>query len=761
MRCGVVVWSLVPFLGLVAGTPVLGSDLVRLDRLDPQLRRLVVPEAGPVRPSPRLVPVDGPWLMDGRVHVAVRVATDAAAAEPALRAAGLTAIRSSGAVVEGWLPSSGLAALANVADVRSVRPVRPGRLRVTADGPARADLARATGYDGTGVVVGVISDGVDGLPATTVPAGTNCDRGSGSEGRAMIEIVKTLAPGVTTLFSEGLSSSTALIDSVACLRAAGAQVIVDDIGFFDEPFFEDGDVARTVAAAVAAGVSYHSAAGNEAEVHYGAPFCPAAGSSYHDFNCGVGGVDVNDAVDVGPNQQLDCVLQWNDPWGAAGDDYDLELYDMETTPPTLVTSSNGVQTGTQDPFETLSVLNASPTTGHAGVAVRKVHGGDRVLSLFCFGGSSMEHVDATGSIVGHPAVSSVVAVGAIAASDAGLNDIEPFSSRGPTTVYFPTRETRNKPDVAAFDGISTTVAGFSPFFGTSAAAPDTAAVAALLLSKNDCRTPAQIQTALASSAVDLGPAGWDGTFGAGRLDALGAIEATGTKTCGVDAECDDGDVCTVDSCEGCTCEHRAAACDDGDPCTADSCDPVAGCAHADLPDGTACDDGDVCNGHETCAAGACTAGAPLTCDDGNACTTDTCDPVTGCSATSACDDGDACTVETCDPTGGCASDPVEGFAGVACLCARGVAPETCGGASVPRGIATRFSTACTAVAKASRIDGSRKARRLVRRAVKLLAQAERTTARAARRGLLVPSCSDGIAATLDAVQARAQGIAAR
>jgi hypothetical protein len=373
----------------------------------------------------------------------------------------------------------------------------------------------------------------------------------------------------------------------------------------------------------------------------------------------------------------------------------------------------------------------------------------------------MQHVDASGSIVGHPAVAGVVAVGAIAAGDAGLNDIESYSSRGPTTVYFPRRETREKPDVVAFDGVTTTVAGFSPFFGTSAAAPDTAAVAALLLSKNDCRTPAQIQTALASSAVDLGSAGWDGTFGAGRIDALGAIDATGTKTCGVDAECDDGSACTVDTCEGCTCEHRAATCDDGNACTADSCDPVAGCQHADLPDGTACGDGDVCNGDETCVAGACAPGTPITCDDGDACTTDTCDPVTGCSSTSACDDGDACTVETCDPTGGCTSDPMEGFAGVACLCARGVAPAVCGGASVPRGIASRFTTACTAVAKASRIDGSPKAHRLVRRAVKLLGQAERTTARAARRRLLMTSCSDGIAATLVSVQARAQGIASR
>lgn len=43
-----------------------------------------------------------------------------------------------------------------------------------------------------------------------------------------------------------------------------------------------------------------------------------------------------------------------------------------------------------------------------------------------------------------------------------------------------------------------------------------------------------------------------------------------------------------------------------------------------------CDDLDVCNGVETCQAGACVPGGPLVCDDGNACTTNGCDPIAGC-----------------------------------------------------------------------------------------------------------------------------------
>ena len=71
-------------------------------------------------------------------------------------------------------------------------------------------------------------------------------------------------------------------------------------------------------------------------------------------------------------------------------------------------------------------------------------------------------------------------------------------------------------------------------------------------------------------------------------------------------------------------------CDDGNPCSVDICDPVAGCQHTPAADGISCSDEDVCNGTETCQLGACVKGAPLDCDDGIACTMDSCAPATGC-----------------------------------------------------------------------------------------------------------------------------------
>lgn len=774
-------------------------------KLDARLRRLVTPAPAAVRTSPRFAPAAGRWMRGSTVHVVVTIDPDDPRAMTALAGAGFKPRRAAGASVEGWVRTGDLVRLGDVGAVRAVRPVERGRLRVTADEASRGALARATGFDGTGVTVGVISDGIDGLSSSFVPAG--CDRGSGREGAAMMEIIGSIAPGATLRFSEGISSEVRFIQSVQCLTAAGANVIVDDIGFFLQPFFEDGSVAQAVRAAVQAGVSFHSAAGNEADAHYSDDFCPTPGSAYHDFKCS-GAADNYAEFDVGAGQEIDCVLQWNDRFGHSANDYDLEMYDAETNPPTFVAASANPQNGTQDPYELVSVVNTAATTARAAVAIKRVAGSPRVLKLFCFGGSRAEYLTPGGSIVGHPAVTEDVAVGAIYVNDGGLNDVETFSSRGPSTLYFPA-QTRPKPDIAAFDGVATSVSGFSPFFGTSAAAPDSAAVAALLLSKNDCRTPAQIQSTLRDTAVDIGTAGFDTASGAGRLDALAAIQAVSVKNCTTAAECNDSDVCTTDTCEGCTCVHRAISCDDANKCTADTCDPQLGCQHASLPDGSQCLDQNLCNGTETCQSAVCTPGTPLVCDDQSLCTTDSCAPLVGCVYTNACDDHNVCTEDTCDPQVGCGHDPVpdgtacpdadlcngdetcaagtcaagpplvcddgdacsvdtcaalsgcsfpalEGFAGVSCVCGRGLAPTSCAGASVPSGVTRSFRKACNLVAKASQRAGKAKqARKLVRQAVKLLGKASRTTSKIARRGRLEASCGTALGGIVSDLQGRA------
>src|SRR5207244_3656749 len=94
-------------------------------------------------------------------------------------------------------------------------------------------------------------------------------------------------------------------------------------------------------------------------------------------------------------------------------------------------------------------------------------------------------------------------------------------------------------------------------------------------------------------------------------------------------------------------------CDDGNPCTDDSCNPLTGCVHT--PNTAPCDDLDACTTGDTCAGGRCV-GTPRSCDDGNLCTADACRPETGCRPTphtAPCDDGDPCTDDTCDSRTGC------------------------------------------------------------------------------------------------------------
>jgi|GEM_PF-2888924 len=142
-------------------------------------------------------------------------------------------------------------------------------------------------------------------------------------------------------------------------------------------------------------------------------------------------------------------------------------------------------------------------------------------------------------------------------------------------------------------------------------------------------------------------------------DSCGA--ATGCVHSPSVSACDDGNACTLgDVCQGGACVPGAARdCDDGEGCTNDGCDPVSGCFH--VPTSGACDDGDACTTADSCASGTC-AGVPTSCNDQNPCTADACDPVTGCVGAplsgGGCDDGDGCTVDDVCVEGVCVGTPL-------------------------------------------------------------------------------------------------------
>ena len=126
------------------------------------------------------------------------------------------------------------------------------------------------------------------------------------------------------------------------------------------------------------------------------------------------------------------------------------------------------------------------------------------------------------------------------------------------------------------------------------------------------------------------------------------------------APCNDGDACTQnDGCTGANCQGKALNCDDGNPCTNDSCDGKVGCAH--VANASPCSDGDACTQSDGCANSLCVPGALKVCEDNILCTADSCNKQSGACIFDAiamngtpCDDGNGCTLADACKGGFCA-----------------------------------------------------------------------------------------------------------
>jgi subtilisin family serine protease len=442
--------------------------------------------------------------------------------------------------------------------------LRTGGVTSEADAVMRAAEARtALGIDGRGVRVGIISDSLrmpslreavtsGDLPPDVIVLDDGSDiSGVADEGRAVAEIIHDLAPGATLLFHSGFDTSLSMRDAIRALTAAGASVIIDDVGFLDEPVFEDGLVAQAVQEAINNGVVYVTAAGNDAERHYRGIYQenPNDGDALrhlHDF----GGGDSTMAVAIAPGTTLIAVLQWANPFDGSGtDDLDLLVFDDSGSvarfdanglciPPQELSgtcaSMDRQATTNAPPLEIVVVTNTTNPRREITVnlVINRVAGTTSPLPLvinFNQRARVLEHNVPGGSIFGHPCVSAALAVGAIDVHDPGFDSIEIYSARGPCEIFFPAYELRFfKPDLVAADGVMTSRPGFTPFFGTSAAAPHVAAVAALLIEGAGgpgVLNNVQIASMLRQAAVDRGAVGFDHTFGFGAVDALLAVQA--------------------------------------------------------------------------------------------------------------------------------------------------------------------------------------------------------------------------------------------
>ncbi|MGH9870399.1 MAG: S8 family serine peptidase [Candidatus Polarisedimenticolia bacterium] len=180
--------------------------------------------------------------------------------------------------------------------------------------------------------------------------------------------------------------------------------------------------------------------------------------------------------------------------------------------------------------------------------------------------------------------------------------ISAFSSRGPRPSDGdgdPLDEL--KPDLAAPGSLilapaNNTVAGSMTLSGTSMASPHVAGGAALAIQGRPGLPPSAIKTVLKQTAADMADMDggsfpgldplYDTAFGEGILNAFAAA------SCASDAECQDGDACNgAEVCVAGVCQPGSPPdCDDGSICTVDSCSPLSGClnipaADAEIPSG--------------------------------------------------------------------------------------------------------------------------------------------------------------------------------
>ena len=471
------------------------------------------------------------------------------------------------------IPLKNISAVASHPDVKWIREAaRPIKNvgALTSQGYISHKADQVLPVTGGGIKVGVLSDSAspaqvsaliasgDLAAGTTVLAsqeGPSPPTGS-DEGTAMMEIVQDIAPGAQIFFATAFTSESSFATNIGALGAAGCSIIVDDVSYSDEGAFQDGIVAQAVNTFVAGGGLYFSSAANSGNLDsgtagtwegdfldggpVGAPLPTAdATASLHNF--GTAGSPQNFDVLVTKSPFDDYTLQWADPLGGSTNDYDLFI--LNSTGTTIRGFSTSAQTGTQDPFEEVSIPAASLDNDRV-VVVKHTGAAARFLRIDT--GRGKLSIATSGSTFGHNAGKNTLTVAAVCwnSSKNGTHPftsadvIEPFSSDGQRRIFFNPDGTAitpgnfsstggsllQKPELAAADGAESKTPGFLPFFGTSAAAPHAAGIAALVKSANPARPSAQVKAILFGSTIDIMTAGTDRDSGLGILMARPAVD---------------------------------------------------------------------------------------------------------------------------------------------------------------------------------------------------------------------------------------------
>ncbi|HLO50880.1 MAG TPA: S8 family serine peptidase [Kamptonema sp.] len=278
------------------------------------------------------------------------------------------------------------------------------------------------------------------------------------------------------------------------------------------------------------------------------------GGVAHDFDPG-SGIDYLQSFSLDAGQRIALTLQWDDPFYVGGEvaapATDLDVYILNADGTAVVGGSaianaqisptTGKPTG---PIEFVFFTNTAKETTKFNIAIVKASGPDPQQMRYIFNApvglpKNLEFPTNSSTLYGHKNTAGAIAVGATNYQDTpafnqliGGPTLERFSSVGGIPILFdpngkrlPQPEVRLKPDIVAPDGVNTTfygisdpqgtgnfeADGFPNFFGTSASAPNAAAVAALMLQVAPWATPADVALAMTVTAVDMDDPGKTGS----------------------------------------------------------------------------------------------------------------------------------------------------------------------------------------------------------------------------------------------------------
>ena len=384
-----------------------------------------------------------------------------------------------------------------------------------------ADRWQEAGFSGHGTSIAVLDSGFEGYedalgntlpePPSLVTRSFRSDESLGGtdHGRRAAEVVHSIAPGAE-LHLLNFSTVTELSAAVDYLVEAQVDIVSFSLGYIHNgPGDGTGPVNDIVSRSLDAGLTWAVASGNWAQQHWSGTFEDRAGDSVHEFAPG----QARNGRFYQAGDLVTVSLRWDDEWGAACSDYDLELFDPDGA---LIRASRTVQDCSGDPIESLQVLATQSGVYEARI-IQAEDDAARRLNLMMVGapdrGHALEFFTPQGSLsepADHPGVISVGAT-----NSEGIEAA--YSSRGPTT------DGRLKPEIVAPTAASPT--GSQGFAGTSAAAPHVAGVLGLFKEAFPGADRGTLSTALRARAIVI-PTADKGTPGLRRVDT-GTLEGLG------------------------------------------------------------------------------------------------------------------------------------------------------------------------------------------------------------------------------------------